>query len=392
MHAPPKKLTTLALCLILAGCAQTGPPLPPSLELPKPPTDLRAIRKGNTVTLTWSEPALTTDHQSVRYLGPTLICRSSESEIAACTNQVAILPPPTTIPQKPKKSQQQKPTPPSLQTYADTLPASAESDNPDAELTYAVEVLNRNARGAGLSNRVHVPAIATLPAPADLSAALNDDGVDLTWTSVAAPPARPGVEYRYRIYRHDESQSKANESAGEKTAHKKEKNKDAIAAELPVGPPGPARFLDPIEWEKTYQYRITAVTIITRPESQIQLEGDDSAPLEIVAHDIFPPSIPAGLQAVYSGEGQKPYIDLIWAPVPSADLAGYNIYRSEVNTEPNPSEKSSAPIKLNAELVKTPSYRDTSVSPNKTYTYSVSAVDARNNESKKSEEATETVP
>ncbi|MGC2560961.1 MAG: hypothetical protein WA389_19195, partial [Terriglobales bacterium] len=193
---------------------------------------------------------------------------------------------------------------PPLQTYADPLPASAESDNPDAELTYAVEVLNRNARGAGLSNRVHVPAIATLPAPADLSATLNEDGVDLTWTSVAQPPAKPGVEYRYRIYRRNESQN--NEPAAQKPAGKKERNKDAIAAELPVGPPGPAHFIDPIEWEKTYQYRITAVTIITKPESQIQLEGDDSPPLEIVAHDIFPPAIPAGLQAVYSGEGQKP--------------------------------------------------------------------------------------
>ncbi|MGA9352394.1 MAG: hypothetical protein WBV46_01805 [Terriglobales bacterium] len=383
MHASPKKLIApAALCLILVGCAQTGPPLPPSLELPKPPTDLRATRKGNTVTLTWSEPALTTDHQSVRYLGPTLICRSAETDITTCANQVAIVPPPGTIPQKPnKKSQQQKPTPPPLQTYADPLPASAESDNPDAELTYAVEVLNRNARGAGLSNRVHVPAITTLPAPADLSATLNEDGVDLTWTSVAAPPAKTGVEYRYRIYRRDETRN--DEPAVGKPAGKKEKHKDAIAAELPIGPAGSAHFLDPIEWEKTYQYRITAVTIITRPESQIQLEGDDSAPLEIVAHDIFPPAIPAGLQAVYSGEGQRPYIDLIWAPVPSADLSGYNIYRREAG---------SALVRVNLELVKTPSYRDMAVAPGKTYVYSVSAVDVRGNESRKSDEASESVP
>ena len=160
-----------------------------------------------------------------------------------------------------------------------------------------------------------MPAITTLPASADLSATLNEDGVDLTWTSVAAPPAKTGVEYRYRIYRRDETRN--DEPAVGKPAGKKEKHKDAIAAELPIGPAGSAHFLDPIEWEKTYQYRITAVTIITRPESQIQLEGDDSAPLEIVAHDIFPPAIPAGLQAVYSGEGQRPYIDLIWRQSPA---------------------------------------------------------------------------
>src|SRR5271168_4829502 len=79
------------LCLLLASCAQLGPPLPPSLELPKPPNDLRASRKGNRVTLNWSEPTLTTDRRSVRYIGPTLVCRGGESEITACGDPVATL-------------------------------------------------------------------------------------------------------------------------------------------------------------------------------------------------------------------------------------------------------------------------------------------------------------
>src|SRR5277367_629015 len=143
MQPSPQKLTMLAgVCLILAGCAQTGPPLPPSLELTKPPTDLRAIRKGNAVTLTLTEPALTTDHQTVRYIGPTLICRSSQSEMPTCGNSLAMVPPPTTAATKPSKNSQQKPTP-EFQTYIDTLSPSLQSDNPDADITYAVEVLNR---------------------------------------------------------------------------------------------------------------------------------------------------------------------------------------------------------------------------------------------------------
>ena len=387
MKAFPQKLTALAsLCLILAGCAQTGPPLPPSLELPKPPTDLRAMRKGNIVTLTWSEPTLTTDRQSVRYVGPTLICRSSESEMTTCGSALAMVPPPTTSAPKPAKKSEQKPTPPTPEKYSDALPPGVQSENPEAEITYAVEVLNRNARGAGISNRVHVPAITTLPAPNDLSAKLSDDGVDLTWTSAAEPPAKPGVQYRYRIYRRN--LSAANESGGvnnqkTETQKKKEKNEDAIAAEVAVGAAGPTHFLDTIEWENTYEYRITAVTIIAKQDSQVQVEGDDSPPIRVVAHDVFPPATPSGLQAVNSGEGQKLFIDLIWAPVPSADLAGYNIYRSEGG---------GAPIKVNSELVKTPSYRDTAVSPGKTYSYAVSAVDVRNNESQRSEAATETTP
>src|SRR6266851_1615544 len=103
---PVKFIAPTALCLLLASCAQTGPPLPPSLELPKPPTDLRVSRKGNSVTLTWSEPTLTTDRQSVRYLGPTLVCRSVnpdrlQPEMTVCGNPVQLLPPPSDAPQKP---------------------------------------------------------------------------------------------------------------------------------------------------------------------------------------------------------------------------------------------------------------------------------------------------
>ena len=386
MNALPQKLITLAgLCLILAGCAQTGPPLPPSLELPKPPTDLHATRKGSKVIVSWTEPTQTTDRQTVRYLGPTLICRSAESEMTACTNQVAIIPPLAITSSKlPKKSPA---APAVIQTYTDTLSSISQSDNPEAEISYAVEVLNRNARGAGLSNRARVPAIMTLPAPNDLSATLQEDGVDLNWTSAAEPLPKPGVQYRYRIYRKTEmsaDESAAGTKPGDgKSANKKDKNKNTIVAEVPVGPSGRAHFLDAIEWEKTYEYWITAVTVITKQDAQVQVEGDDSERVQVIAHDTFPPSVPEGLQAVYSGEGQKPFIDLIWAPVANADLAGYNIYRSEAG---------STLAKVNSELVKTPSYRDTAVSSGKTYTYVVSAVDARGNESQRSAETTESVP
>jgi hypothetical protein len=248
----------------------------------------------------------------------------------------------------------------------DTIPGSELSDNPNAEITYAVETLNHNERGAGLSNRVRVPAVRTLPAPADLEVQLTDDGVALTWTSTGYPPAQDGVQHRYRIYRRDEGTGK-----------------DAIAGEMALGTPGPAYFLDGAEWEKTYLYRVTAVTILSRPGSEVQIEGDDSPVVRVVAHDILPPPVPAELEAVYSGEGQKPFIDLIWAPVTSADLAGYNVYRSEANGET---------IKLNSALVKAPAYRDSAVTPGSTYTYAVSAVDARGNESARSDKAGETAP
>jgi hypothetical protein len=224
-----------------------------------------------------------------------------------------------------------------------------------------------------LSNRIHVPAIVTLPPPNDLSAQLTGDGVVLTWTSAEniptanSAPSAPTLQLRYRVYRRDESTGK-----------------DAIAGEVPVGEPGLAHFTDSgFEWEKTYLYRITGLSIIKRPDSEIQVEGDDTPPVRVVAHDVFPPSVPTGLQAAYSGEGQKPFIDVIWAPVTNADLAGYNVFRSE---------DGGGAVKVNSELVKSPAYRDFAVTSGKTYSYSVSAVDVRGNESQHSEQTSEPVP
>jgi len=290
MKAPLGKfIAPTALTLLLAGCAQLGPPLPPSLELPKPPTDLRASRKGNRVTLSWSQPTLTTDRQSVRYIGPTLVCRSLDPAMTVCGNPAAMLPAPPAAPQKrgstrPAKQKSSSP-PPAPLTYTDTLPAALQRPDPSAEITYAVEVLNRSARGEGLSNRVQVPAVVTLPPPGDLAAELTGDGVVLTWTSAGESSNVPALQHRYRIYRRAESSGK-----------------DAIAGEVSVGEPGPARFTDStFEWEKTYLYRITAVDIIKRSDSEVQVEGDDTPPVRVIAHDVFPPSVPSGLQAAYSG-------------------------------------------------------------------------------------------
>src|SRR5712671_4532178 len=69
-------LPLLALCAFLVGCAAPSPPLPPSLELPTPVSDLQAIRKGNQVVLTWTMPTETTDGAGIHFRGLTRVCRS----------------------------------------------------------------------------------------------------------------------------------------------------------------------------------------------------------------------------------------------------------------------------------------------------------------------------
>lgn len=387
-------LCLVTACLLMAGCAHVGPPQPPSLELPKLVIDLRANRKGNQVALSWTQPALTTDRLPVRYLGPTRVCRNFRSDMTACQNVVATLPaPPVAAQSDRKRSGRPKSASPApvVQSYTDVLPSDWLKQDPSLDVIYAVEVLNRNDRSAGLSNLLQVPAIATPSPPTSLSAELSGDGVNLAWTSTLESQSGAGsdsaksnqVHYRYRIYRREEGSGK-----------------DAIAGDVAADQPGLVHFTDSsFEWEKTYSYRITAVSVVKRGDSEVQVEGDDSSPVRVVAHDVFPPAVPAGLQAAYSGEGQKPFIDLIWAPVTTADLAGYNVYRSDSNATgetQQPDAKQSgakqAMIKLNSDLVKSPSYRDVTVKPGRVYNYTVSAVDVRGNESEKSEPASEPVP
>lgn len=357
------RLLLSALAILLAGCGTPGVPLPPSLELPKPVNDLRAARKGDKVYLAWTVPTRTTDGQTVRYLGPTRICRSLNATLTDCVTPVGESP----APQRSSDKTQAKPTKVEAKvqaSYTDTLPQEAQPANPTGQITYAVAVLNQDGRSAGLSNQARVPAAPTLPPPADFKSLLTGDGALLTWTGVPREEP-PQMRHVYRLYRRQEDSSSG-----------------TMIGEVPLDT---AQFTDHgFEWEKTYYYRATTVTLVSpdaKPE--IQVEGDDTPAVKVFAHDVFPPAVPSGLQAVFSGVGQAAFVDLIWAPDTDADLAGYSIYRHEAGGQP---------VKINAELAKTPAFRDTNVASGKKYFYSVSAVDLRGNESALSEETDEQVP
>ena len=51
----------LAAGLLATGCGTPGTPLPPSLHLPDPVTDLTAVRNGDQVSLTWTMPRKNTE-------------------------------------------------------------------------------------------------------------------------------------------------------------------------------------------------------------------------------------------------------------------------------------------------------------------------------------------
>lgn len=361
-------LALFTAVLFFAGCGNPRPPEPPALELPKAVRDLHATRKGNTVKLSWTVPTKTTEAQTIRYLGPTRICRGLDPAMKECEVPVGEAPPPKLpLPGANDQSKSQS------ATYIDTLPSAQLL--PTGKIVYAIEVLNQNERSAGLSNQVTVPAAPTLAPPANFHADLGANGVTLSWDVISPDPDTPDLQHLYRIYRQEKE------------------GRDVVIASLVMGV---SQFLDhTFDWEKTYQYHADIVTIVKASPtsncadqsaecaSETSVEGDDTTPIEIFAHDTFPPVVPLGLQAVYTDEGQQKFIDLIWSPNSEGDLAGYNIYRHE---------EGAAPTQINSQLVKTPAYRDTSVQSGKKYFYSVSAVDVRNNQSERSQEASESAP
>jgi hypothetical protein len=354
----------IGFCLLalafLAGCGSPGAPLPPSLELARPVSDLHAVRKGNTVYLTWSVPETTTDRHNIRHPGATEVCRALGTTMRECGVAVAQIP----FVKLPAATQA---APKPQLNYSGQLPANLQAKNPTATVVYAVSVQNSYGRSAGLSNQVQVPAAPTVPPPTEFQAQLTAEGVRLSWKAVASAEVK-GLKYVYRVYRRESGA-----------------NGDTVAGEVAMTDELAPSLMDRgFEWEKTYEYRLTVVTVVA-PEkgAEQQVEGDDTSSVTVVAHDVFPPATPTGLQAVFSGPGQKPFIDLIWAPDTESDLAGYNVYRHEQDGQA---------VKLNSDVVKTSAFRDTEVLPGRQYFYSVSALDVRGNESARSEEASETVP
>jgi len=302
-----------------------------------------------------------------------LICRGQEAVLSQCGTPTGRVAP---------GAEQATNNGKQATTYVDVLPPELEQRNPAGMITYAVEALNDSGRGAGLSNQVQVPLAPTLPPPLDFGAEVSAQGVLITWKCDPASSI-DSAEYRLRIFRRMKSstnQSQIAELSFSECAEQRA-DKQSTAAEQNYKP----EFYDQtFEWEKNYVYSAAVVTVIPRGDQPaIQVEGDDTPEVAVFTRDIYPPGIPTGLQAVFSGPGQQPFIDLLWAPDTDPDLAGYNVYRREEGGQV---------VKINSDLVKTPAFRDTNVTSGKTYAYAVSAVDLRGNESAKSEEATERVP
>jgi hypothetical protein len=338
-------------------------------------SDFRAVRKGDKVTLTWTDPSEREDRQSsVGHLAVARICRNISPTISdsgsACSHPVrqvnlrrsaavAAIP----VREKPKAE--------TTFQVIDSLPESQEDSDRLQFAVYKLELLDEHGRSAGFSNRAAVPLAPLLPAKS-LHSELDARGVYLIWEEEAESPSSL-MKFDYRIYRREKGSSKRIAVPYLRAViHTKEGERWSGVDTS-------------IQWEKTYLYSVTPVTRVYSPEGHLiaEIEGDDSAPLEVITHDIFPPAAPERLLPVVGHVPGKKFVDLLWAPNTEIDISGYYIYRREENGQA---------ARVNSVPIPTLSFQDVDVVSGHQYFYSISAVDVRGNESERSPERTAVVP
>lgn len=318
--------------LSLAGCGVQGEPLPPLLHVPER-AEVQGVQRGERVLLSWAMPARTTEGEAVRRekLGPVEVYRAvlpglraevSEQEFEAAAERVAALP--------------------ALQIeYSEEAPASRAG----ATAAYAVRLLNRRGDSAGFSNIAAVPLLAALPAPGAIHLRATEQAILLEWPPVAGASS-------YHLYR-------------------AEGPTPGAGWELAAQTEQPRHADENFQYGREYRYLARAVAA----QGAFRAESADSPVVSIRPEDVFPPRAPAHLTAVL-GRADAPLVELSWEPNPEADLAGYNLFRSE-NGQPLG--------RLNTELLISPTFRDTAVRRGTSYSYAVSAVDRKGNESARSE-------
>lgn len=225
---------------------------------------------------------------------------------------------------------------------------------------------NLNPARNGEKTNASVPLAPILPVQG-LHSELDVRGVFLIWEN-EIESRDPSFKFDYRIYRREKgSSNRVAIPYLHGVIHTKEGERWSGVDTN-------------IEWEKTYVYSVRPLTRVYTQDGKLvtEIEGDESAPIEVTTHNVFPPAAPERLLAlVTQGRGER-FVDLLWTPNAEKNISRYNVYRREENGEAT---------RINAVPMTVLSFQDTDVLAAHTYYYSISAVDNHGNESARSQES-----
>ena len=402
-------ILAFAAVLSVVACGKSGPPLPPLVKLPVPPTDLEAARRGNAVDLSFTVPAANTDG--------TRPANVASADVYAITAPVGVPPlsdvnllklgtkvgtvevkaprdPDLTADADDPSDEVDAPEGPGLDQGAiarlkepltrDMLtpvsvppdknaPAAAHSDapllGPPATVpvrTYVAFGTSTRGRKGPLSKRVNVPLVPPPPAPSGAAITYSETAISLTWSPVATAsaasddnrlPSRPigwaPPAVTYNVY---------------------DATNPGAPVKLTSAPVAAPTYSDTrIVWGEKRCYTIVAAETI----DGATIESEAPPPTCRTLVDTFPPAAPKELKAI-SSEGA---INLIREPNAELDLAGYIVLRG---VEPAATLQPVTP-----EPIVEPSFKD-NVQPGIAYVYAVRAVDKAGNASEPSARVVDT--
>jgi len=403
-----RRLLTAAAALpiaLAAGCASPGPPQPPSLNLPQPVKDLTTERIGNVVHLRWTTPAKTTDRIDVKGAMTAEICRI---EAPPATPPATPSTPATSTPAPSCASVARLAVQPGPSQSADTLPALLTVD-PAVLLAYRVQILNVHNRSAGPSPEAFAAGGAAPPPVEQLNATLARNGILLKWQHASTPaqveldriPMAPDGTFVEPASKTSAKSPKSSTRQPKKPSatsqtptsnpHKTTPASTEIKLRTPLATPSdPGGTLDSTtQIGETYRYVAQRVLSVTLGGHKLELRSAISPPVTIVMRDIFPPAAPTGLEAVPGGTtAADRSIDLSWTPDTEVNLAGYSVYRQEINSQ---GVATGTAARLNPIPVVGPAFRDQTAMAGHRYAYRVTAVDTAGNESAPSDSVQETL-
>jgi len=363
-----------AIGLLALGCASPGPPLPPSLHLPKPVENLRAERVAGEVRLTWTTPTTTTDGDKIKGPMTAVVCLD--------TTDLSQLPAPAA---KSSKKMGKRPS----TTLAVTVPCDAVAQmaaapgrgsavvavpatGPARVVGIRIDLRNALGKSGGASPTVLVAAGAAPAEVGQFKVSARREGILAAWQA-GTPDAV--VELRRTLTATAAGPVVKAAATKAPTPFSPGASK-AEATELVLRPDGTGDAGGMVDRSavdgSSYTYVAQRVRTVTLGGHALELRSAASAPVSITYRDVFPPKAPTGLQLIPAGGfGDAPSIDLSWDANAESDVLGYNVYRAEGGEF----------VKVNGEPLPAPAYRDLRVEPGHTYSYRVTAVDQRRNES-----------
>jgi hypothetical protein len=366
----------LMFSIFMGGCAAPAEPVERKPQVPVAVADLAATQSGNSVILTFTLPKEAVDRHPLKQPPAIEIYRTIHPTLSATPDAPGVDLTPQLVATIPSEMVGHYADEGHFQ-YLDVLAPSDFSTRADVVASYTVRARSSVKRESEDSNVATLPVFPAFEAIADLKLEITHAGVALSWTAPqrtltgSAPPVAG-----YHVYRAEIEAVPA--AAASVSGTPKLKEPLAQIATTPT----PAYIDTQAQFDHTYSYSVRSIA----QYSNKALESADSNSAIVTPKDVFPPAAPQGLVAVFvPAQGESPaHLELSWAISAEADIAGYNVYRSE--------QDGVAGTRLNAELLRTPAFRDTSTIAGRRYSYSVTAVDRAGNESPASDAVSAGIP